>query len=608
MTRARHPVLLRVGLVATSLVATWCGGELGAWMMLRGDTPPAISEDGLYGVENDPVYGYQLLASHEQVSTKKKPDGSACYSVTYRTDALRRRSVGTRERVGRPNLLLFGCSVTMGEGLKDEDTLQYALADQLPDVNVLDYAVHGWGPTHALRKLQSGEIAPHRGAAVYMLIPAHVSRVIGDSRTFWLFDAPYYEVLPDGSVRGGESLRSMRPWRTVLQEALVAAKRHSWLLTALHAEFPLRHGEADFEQTAAVLAAARDSYRKQFGGEFFVAFHPTWDLAPEENRVAHDRLLALLEKRGVPVLDHAREGSSPPDVIDPDCDWHPSGALNRTFAAELAVDLVSRAPEAVLPPPGTLVLVYHRIGADPASGDAETVSVAHFEEQMQELAARGYRTLSLDEMARGMRGEGASSGKTVVIIFDDGWKTQALALPVLRRLGFKASFAIFPGTGLGWDYFEWPDVEAISADPLFEVFSHSMTHPWDKKENMVSWVDGRSSTHTAADSDVELFESKRLLESRLHEPVEFFAWPRGWYNDRLVERAVAAGYRGLLTIEPGTNAAGDDPRFLKRVMVDGRCSLGQFREILERHYYPNCSPEDGPLEYRPDPYIGLQPD
>jgi len=607
MTLATRPSLFRAGLVLASLVSTWCAGEFVAFLALRADSVPEASEDGLYGVENDPVYGYQLLASHEQTSTKRKPDGSACYSVRYRTDALRRRSVAARERPGRPHLLLFGCSVTMGEGLKDEDTLQYALAGELPDVNVLDYAVHGWGPTHALRKVQSGDIPPHHGAAVYMLIPAHVSRVIGDSRTFWLFDAPYYETLPDGSIRGGQSLRSMRPWRTAVLEALVTAKRHSWLLTALHAEFPLRHGEADFEQTAAVLAAARESYRSRFGGEFFVAFHPTWDLAPAGNRLARDRLLALLEQRGVPVLDHAREGSSPSDVIDPDCDWHPNGTLNRSFATALAADLASRTPSAVLPPAGTLVLVYHRIGADPAAGDAETVSVAHFEEQMQELVARGYKTLTLDEMARRMNGDDEPSGKTVVITFDDGWKTQALVLPVLRRLGFKASFAIFPGTGLGWDYFEWPDVEAISADPLFEVFSHSMTHPWDRKENMVSWVDGRSSTHTAADSDVELFESKRLLESRLHEPVEFFAWPRGWYNDRLIERAVAAGYRGLLTIEPGTNAAGDDPHFLKRVMVDGRCTLDRFREILERHYYPNCSPEDGPLEYRPDPYIGLEP-
>jgi peptidoglycan/xylan/chitin deacetylase (PgdA/CDA1 family) len=607
MTRRRALPLLRMLLPATSLVLAWGLAELAAWMVLP-VAAPEPSEEGLYAVEDDPALGYRLMANHEHVAVKKKVDGSACYRATYRTDAFHRRDVGVRARPGRPHLLLFGCSVTMGEGLDDGDTLAHALAEALPDVNVVNYAVHGWGPPHALAKLESGrlpeEVQSPRGSAVYVLIPAHVSRTIGDTRTPWLFDSPHYRIAADGSVTGGDSLRRSRPWRTAIQEGFLAAKRHSWLLTGLKAELPLRHGEADWALTASVLATARERYRAQFEGEFFVAFHPTWDLAVAGNREVRDRLRALLEERGVPVLDHAKEGSSPGEVIDPDCDWHPTGALNRAFADSLADDLLRRAPAATLPPPGTLVLVYHRVGAAPDAADAETVSLARFEEQMRELRDRGYRTLGLSEMLARVgdrSGKVDPAEKTVVLTMDDGWKSQSLALPLLRSLGMRASFAIFPGSGLGWDYFEWPDVEAISSDPLFEVFSHSMTHPWDRRENLVTWIDGRSAIHGAADADRELFESKRVLEERLREPVEFFAWPRGWYNDALVARATAAGYRGLLTIEPGTNAAGDEPRFLKRVMVDGRCGLQQFREILDFHRYPACSPEHEALEHGSTP-------
>lgn len=607
MTVRVGPRLLRAAVALASFALAWALAEGCAFLALR-DAPVEPPEDGLFALEPDARLGYRPVADHEHTAVKKKADGGSCYRATYRTDSFHRRTVGVPDRPGRPHLLLFGCSVTMGEGLEDEDTVAYALSDELPDVNVANYAVHGWGPPEALALLRSGElpaqVPSHRGSAVYVLIPAHVPRTIGDTRTPWLFDSPYFAQAADGGVTGGAPLPAMRPWRTALQRAFVLAKSHSWLLTATGAEIPLRHDERDWELTASVLAAARDSYRSQFDGEFAVAFHPTWDLSAPGNREARDRLRALLEARGVPVLDHAREGSSPDDVIDRDCDWHPSGALNRAFAADLGRDLVRLAPAATLPPPGVLVLAYHRISADDSGADAETVPLARFEEQMQDLRAGGWNVLTLDAMLDAKPGDPALA-RSVALTFDDGWKSQALALPVLRRLGFPASFAIFPGSGLGWDYFEWPDVESISADPLFDVVSHSLTHPWDRKENLVTWSEGRSASHGPKDADAEIFESKRMLEERLHEPVHFFAWPRGWYDDRLVARGMEAGYRGLLTIDPGTNAPGDDPRRLKRVMVDGRCSLGQFREILALHHYPWCSPQEGPLGHLPSPFLGV---
>lgn len=608
MQRTPYLTLINWTIVLASMVFTWGVGEGIAWMFWSGaNGAPALPGDdaGLYEVETDPVYGYQLLPSNEHVAAKPSPNGETCYRAVYHTDRFRRRTVGTSPRPGRPHLLLFGCSVTFGEGLNDYDTLQYKLAEELPDVDVYNYAVHGWGPTHALAKLRSGElqkqIPAHSGSAVYVVIPAHLSRVIGDTRTYWLFDAPHYSLGTDGTVTGGLPFRQARPWRTRLYEALLAAKRHSWLLPAMHVELPLWHSDADVQLMAAVLAAARQSYREQFDGEFFVVFHPSWDLGAPGKRDLHDKLSRFLKERGVPILDHASSNQSMSDVINPECDWHPNAKLNQRLATQVADDLLNQAPAKTLPPAGALILVYHRISADPSFGDAETISLSNFEMQMQELARRGYRPISLAELRAIVLGKFAAPEKTVLVTFDDGWKSQSLALPILRRFGIKASFAIFPGKGLGWDYFEWPDVEALAADPLFEIFSHSMNHPWNPQENMVTWAEGKSISHGAGDADFELFESKRLLEAHLRKPVEYFAWPRGWYNERLIERAGSAGYKGLLTIEQGTNSPGDDPRRMKRVMVDGRCSLDQFRDILKHHRYPSCSAE-GSLEHRRSPY------
>lgn len=41
----------------------------------------------------------------------------------------------------------------------------------------------------------------------------------------------------------------------------------------------------------------------------------------------------------------------------------------------------------------------------------------------------------------------------------------------------------------------------------------------------------------------ELYESKRVLEEKLHKPVNFLCWPGGGYNDASLEEAPKAGYK-----------------------------------------------------------------
>ena len=66
---------------------------------------------------------------------------------------------------------------------------------------------------------------------------------------------------------------------------------------------------------------------------------------------------------------------------------------------------------------------------------------------MRYLAEHGYSTLSVSDVVRFVRGA-AAPRKAVCITFDDGWRSQLLAVPVLRRHGFKATFLLFPERGI----------------------------------------------------------------------------------------------------------------------------------------------------------------
>jgi hypothetical protein len=49
--------------------------------------------------------------------------------------------------------------------------------------------------------------------------------------------------------------------------------------------------------------------------------------------------VAILSAAGVKSLDHAEDSMDAADVVDPDCDLHPSGRFNRRYAARLREEL-----------------------------------------------------------------------------------------------------------------------------------------------------------------------------------------------------------------------------------------------------------------------------
>jgi peptidoglycan/xylan/chitin deacetylase (PgdA/CDA1 family) len=126
------------------------------------------------------------------------------------------------------------------------------------------------------------------------------------------------------------------------------------------------------------------------------------------------------------------------------------------------------------------ILVYHQIrgyGDAPRDSD-EVISLQRFEAEMRYLHDNGYVTLSTAEIVDFVRGGIAPGAKIVAIHFDDGWKSAQLALPVLDRYRFKATFWIIADAGIGWPHMEWDEVQAIARDPRYEIQSHTMTHPW----------------------------------------------------------------------------------------------------------------------------------
>ena len=143
-----------------------------------------------------------------------------------------------------------------------------------------------------------------------------------------------------------------------------------------------------------------------------------------------------------------------------------------------------------------------------------------FADEMRALHAAGYTAVTLRQAWDGWQHGGPLPRKPVVITFDDGYLSHYThAKPVLRELGwpgvlFLTTKAIGPG-GLT----EHQLRSLLKAG--WEIDSHTLTHP------DLTTLDDTALAH-------ELSESRRELQQRLGVPADFFAYPAGRYDARVV--------------------------------------------------------------------------
>ncbi len=307
----------------------------------------------LYDSVPDANFGYVARREASRDARKGISGGELCYDVVYRTDRYGRRITSTEpplegeptQQETRPHLLLFGGSVTFGEGLLDADTLAQHFSERLPDRAVYNYAQSGYGPAHALAKMQSrelqGELPGVRGDALYLLIPAHIDRVIGSTRSPWIYDSPRYVVDAVAGVERRGSFRSSQPWRTAIHRSMGRLRSQSRLLDLINLHLPVRITDEDLDLLTRILGELRANYRAQFQGDLSVVLHPLWTAGGIHGG---DAILAGIRQRldaqALPYFDYTSHEVQPTDLIG-DCDPHPSGRLNANLARWIVRDLAA---------------------------------------------------------------------------------------------------------------------------------------------------------------------------------------------------------------------------------------------------------------------------
>jgi peptidoglycan/xylan/chitin deacetylase (PgdA/CDA1 family) len=214
------------------------------------------------------------------------------------------------------------------------------------------------------------------------------------------------------------------------------------------------------------------------------------------------------------------------------------------------------------------ILLYHAIRTAPAGARLPALFVAprRFAAHVRALRRGGYTAVTLQRVWDAWHGRAKLPRKPVVLSFDDGYESQVrIALPVLRR-------ERWPGVlNLALDYVDdlgGDDAVRRLIEAGWQIDGHSRTHP------DLTGV----STEQLAD---ETAGARAQLRRRFGVKANFFAYPNGRYDARVVAAVRAAGYLGATTVRRGLARPGA-AYALARVQVSGSTDAeGLLRRLRE---------------------------
>ena len=176
---------------------------------------------------------------------------------------------------------------------------------------------------------------------------------------------------------------------------------------------------------------------------------------------------------------------------------------------------------------------------------------AHFEY----LRDEGATPITMDELVAHLRTGAPLPEKPVLLTFDDGYGGHyEYVYPLMKEFNYPAVFGIYVNkmslTG-GRSSVTWEQLREMAADPLVTIASHSVTHPLDLRPM------------SEEELQVEIVESKEILERELGIPIRYFVYPVGHNDERVQGWVEKAGYRAALSMDDNDEQfAGEAPNLL----------------------------------------------
>jgi len=192
-------------------------------------------------------------------------------------------------------------------------------------------------------------------------------------------------------------------------------------------------------------------------------------------------------------------------------------------------------------------LLYHKVSTKLDLG-VTVILPSMFRNQMMRIHRAGWRTIVLDDLLNTDLNH--LPEKSFFLTFDDGYECiYDYAFPIMEEFGFKGNIFIPSGKIGGrndWDYhFLGTWYNHLNSQQIKELIAAG----WQ--------IGGHGVDHKAmtmlSDEEVsqQLAQSRDDLENEFGIKVNWFSFPFGRYNDKIVDKTCESGYRGAIILSNG---------------------------------------------------------
>lgn len=190
------------------------------------------------------------------------------------------------------------------------------------------------------------------------------------------------------------------------------------------------------------------------------------------------------------------------------------------------------------------VLLYHHILPDEDKENSTwrnneiTITTSEFRRHMQHIKDEGFTVITIDDLVEYIKGERTLPEKSVVLTFDDGYKSNTYyAAPILREFGYKATvFSI-----MSWYDYEYEPNYRL--EELQHITRNDLNTAKDVFEQQCHTFNNHNELNLQSYNTIY---NDLILSQNLY-PAKYFAYPFGVYDDEVIVAVKNAGFEAAFT-------------------------------------------------------------
>jgi len=188
-----------------------------------------------------------------------------------------------------------------------------------------------------------------------------------------------------------------------------------------------------------------------------------------------------------------------------------------------------------------------------------------FGKQLAYLRQHDYRSVSLKDYLASQQKKLKLPSKSVAITFDDGFQNFfSFARPLLKKYGYTATIFLVTDkiNSNDNDFLSWEEILRLREEG-FSFGAHTCSHA------VLTLLPTEQVRR-------EIMESKKMIEEKLGEKVEFFSYPYGGFNSETQNIVKEAGFLGAV-VTPSDPGLKEGPYSLKRTGINRNNSMFIFK-------------------------------